>query len=523
MAIKIGKVRHLLRVFGLETKDDNQAKGEPASYDAGSSLPRHRKMVVVAHDLGNDQKYMKKCGYDPFEKGIVDMVLDTYKLADELNRTHGMSLPLGLGGLVHEYNIADTEWVEYKKKEKLEFKNQHLAANDAMRTLEVLLAILIDMSGHDVNKPVPFRMQDVIIHSIDFESWEHGAKDANNVTEMGSVLLDCRSLQYLPPGPRGLQWLSLTRSSQYRVREFADKKFNNKTFCGSSEISDFCDKTLVAKAEMGARIQQLFSVVDFKSITPVPLLELPPASHEAGGKPDVAASTSTPEPASSAFTSDLPPLPLKPASHEAGDKPEVVESASPTDLSNLRLEPASDEAGEEDEGYTDLIRLTCPDNLSGKSCKAKACQNSTRLFHICLDFRVSSSNPQESCHLCHFTDLLQNGSCTHTSLMHNGVVHLTRTCPSILKQRPCTMPETCQFAHDHADIRLSSIEYRKLVAKQNVALQNQEHREAVRRKAEKEQAHEQRMAAQKQSRTERERGEADRAHPQPHGQDRKRR
>lgn len=110
----------------------NHPYGREASMYEDNGTPEKRNIVFVGHDATNDTSYLRQLGYDPIELPNLIEVMDTALMHRALVRGPNNR---SLGQVLYELEISG--W------------NLHNAGNDAVYTMQAMLAMSVDAAERD--------------------------------------------------------------------------------------------------------------------------------------------------------------------------------------------------------------------------------------------------------------------------------------------------------------------------------------------------------------------------------------
>ena len=190
------------------------------------------QVLLIGHDLCNDLKAMKQEGIQLATFFRYGGCADTLVLFEDASKSR-----TSLSKLVEHYDLVECHMSKPKrKKKKLIFIGAHNAGNDAIATLKVLLAQVLDMKGPDVetdrcNKPLTGINQNMIFLAYDTETVEvptYKPNKSNRTTEHGFAYLKLADVADIGPGRLGENWHSHVKARHWINNDW--RGWENKIF-----------------------------------------------------------------------------------------------------------------------------------------------------------------------------------------------------------------------------------------------------------------------------------------------------
>lgn len=200
-----------------------------------------RQVVFVSHAGENDYSPVEqqiKFEFDKSRAGFKKpLAVDTQNVIDVC--FFGNAIGRSLASIVEEYQLAEIDIWHFPppynktKKPTLYFKQQHLAANDAQKTLESLMCLMTDRrvlsfdsdfedgQGIRVHKHLSAGTQPTInMNAILFAFDTEKIRQSETLSELGVAWLDLSKVSGIQPGPYCENWRPYIEIRQYRVMPY---------------------------------------------------------------------------------------------------------------------------------------------------------------------------------------------------------------------------------------------------------------------------------------------------------------
>ena len=232
-------VEELRKHLGIEA-----AAGE--SSGSADTLKDGAEVLRIGHDMHGDFQKMEQDDIDLHKYFQYSGCIDTQVIIEDTDAYMGKSL----SSLAFHYDLAELEIRKpgcSQKPAKVVFVGSHSAGNDAIVTLQSVLAQALDRSlktrGRDsvgvenlsddwLEKPLQGMNTNMILLAYDTEGVEtpnYKPRIRNRTSEHGFAWVHLAELASIPPGESGRNWKPSIRARHWINQDF--RNFSNRFYC----------------------------------------------------------------------------------------------------------------------------------------------------------------------------------------------------------------------------------------------------------------------------------------------------